>query len=400
MCPSHEGNIMPLHGSPVHGFEALDELLRTFSQQHAVPGAALAVGRAGELLYARSIGFAHVSENIPVEPHSLFRIASISKPITAVAILQQVERGHLTLDSRVWELLKLDEPTDPRWKLVTIRQLLQHTGGWDRSAGIDPMFMSIEFAAEAGSPPPAGPSEVIRAMLKRPLDFDPGTKYAYSNFGYCLLGRVLERLPSAAGRSFEQIVREEVFAPVGALSPRLGRTLTTSVDEVLYDMPAIEGEPPVLEDSVFMPGEKVAPPYGAWHLEAMDSHGGWIASAPDVVRFAMGCDEAAAEPTSNRKTLLTRPMIDEMFAKPTDYTTREPDVWYGHGWNVRTTGSGTGRNTWHLGALDGTSTILVRRSDGMTWAVLFNMRKNAQGEELARLIDPLVHGAADAVPAP
>ena len=391
---------MQLHGSPVGGFEAFDELLCSFVEQHAVPGAALAVGRAGELLYARSIGFANAEEKIPVEPHSLFRIASISKPVTAVAILQQVERGPLTLETCVWELLNLDEPTDPRWKLVTVRHLLQHTGGWDRSASFDPMFKSVEFAAEAGTPPPARPAEIIRAMLQRPLDCDPGTKYAYSNFGYCLLGRVLECLPGAAGRSYEQIVRDEVFTPVGALSPHIGRTLTTSVDEVRYSMPVIAGESPVREDSVFMPGEKVAPPYGAWHLEAMDAHGGWIASAPDLVRFAMGCDEAAVEPTSQRTSLLTRPMIEEMFAKPTDYTAKEPDVWYGHGWNVRTTGSGTGRNTWHLGALDGTSTILVRRSDGMTWAVLFNMRKNAKGEELARLIDPLVHGAANAVPAP
>ena len=353
----------------------------------------MAVGRGGEILYARSIGFANAEEKLPVEPHSLFRIASISKPITAVAILQQVERGQLTLDALVWEFLKLDEPTDPRWKSVTVRHLLQHTGGWDRSASFDPMFKSVEFATEAGTPPPAGPTEVIRAMLKRPLDCDPGTKYAYSNFGYCLLGRVLECLPSASGRSYEQIVRNEVFAPVGALSPRLGHTLTTSVDEVRYGMPVIEGESPVLEDSVFTPGEKVPPPYGAWCLEAMDSHGGWIASAPDLVRFAMGCDEAATDPNSNRQALLSRPMIDEMFAKPSRDDLKESEIWYGHGWNVRT--SGHGRNTWHMGALDGTSTILVRRSDGMTWCVLFNMRENASGEELARLIDPLVHVAAN-----
>jgi CubicO group peptidase (beta-lactamase class C family) len=389
---------MSLHGRPVAGFEAFDQLLRSFCEQHAVPGASMAIGRGGKILYARSIGFANVDEQMPVEPHSLFRIASISKPITAVAILQQVERGTLTLDTRVWELLKLDEPTDLRWKSVTVRQLLQHTGGWDRSVSFDPMFQSVEFAAEAGTPPPARPAEIIRAMLQRPLDCDPGTKYAYSNFGYCLLGRVLECLSTALGRSYEQIVRDEVFAPVGALSPRIGRTLTTSLDEVRYSMPVIEGESPVLEDSVFAPGEKVSPPYGAWHLEAMDAHGGWIASAPDLVRFAMGCDETAAEPSSMRKSLLTRSLIEEMFSKPTDYTAKEPDVWYGHGWNVRTTGSGTGRNTWHLGALDGTSTILVRRSDGMTWAVLFNMRMNSKGEELARLIDPLVHGAANAVP--
>ena len=388
---------MSLHGSPVRGFEAFDELLRSFVEQHAVPGAALAVGRAGELLYARSIGFANVDQKLPVEPHSLFRIASISKPITAVAILQQVERGQLTLSDLVWELLGLAEPTDQRWKLVTVRHLLQHTGGWDRSVSFDPMFQSVEFAAEAKVPWPADTREIISAILKRPLDFDPGTQYAYSNFGYCLLGRVLERLPTAHGRRYEQIVQNEVFAPVAAFSPRIGRTLTTSVDEVHYYMPVIPGEASVQEDSVFSPGHKVAPPYGAWHLEAMDAHGGWIASAPDLLRFAMGCDESATVPNSKRKAFLLRPTIDEMFAKPTGYEPKEPNVWYGYGWSVRTTGSGTGRNTWHMGALDGTSTILVRRSDGLTWAVLFNMRKNAQGEELARLIDPLVHVAADAI---
>ena len=105
---------MQIHGSPVTGFEAFDELLRSFASQHAVPGASIAVGRGGEILYARSIGFANLEDRIPVEPHSLFRIASLSKPVTAVAILQQVERGQLTLDTRVWELLILDEPTDPR----------------------------------------------------------------------------------------------------------------------------------------------------------------------------------------------------------------------------------------------------------------------------------------------
>ena len=382
---------MHLHGSPVAGFEGFDELLRSFVEQHAVPGVAMAVGRAGKLLYARSSGWADIDEQVPVEPHSLFRVASLSKPVTGVAILQKVEAGQLTLDARVWELLKLAEPVDPRWKAVTVRQLLQHSGGWDRHAGLDPMFMSVEFAKGAGTPPPAGPREIIAAMLKRPLDFDPGTKYAYSNFGYCLLGRVLEALPGAAGRSYEQIVRADLFAPVGALSPRLGKTLTTATDEVRYYV-----QPPETADSVFTPGKPVPLPYGAWNLEAMDSHGGWIASAPDLVRFAMGCDEAAAAANSGRVSLLSRPSINAMFAMPTGFSREDPDVWYGLGWSVRQTPGGTGRNTWHLGALDGTSTLLVRRSDGMTWCVLFNLRKNAAGEELARLIDPLMHGAANA----
>lgn len=388
---------MELHGSAVPGWEAFDDLLRAFTMQHGVAGAALAVGRAGVIEYARSIGWADIDQQIPVEPHSLFRIASLSKPVTAIAIMRQVECGALSLEGLVWEFLKLDTPHDVRWKQVTVRHLLQHTGGWDRSASFDPMFRSVEFAAEAGMSPPADPSAIIRAMLRRPLDFDPGTRYAYSNFGYCLLGRVLESLPSSQGKSYEQLVREQVLTPVGALSPRIGRTLTTQVDEVRYYMPAT-GER-VREDSVFAPGTPVDPPYGAWALEAMDSHGGWISSAPDMVRFAMGCDLPSEAVSSNvasrRPSLLNAASIASLWAEPVSYPLQDPNVWYACGWNVRRDGSGEGRNTWHLGALDGTSTLLVRRWDGMTWCVLFNQRKNVVGDELARLIDPLLHPAAN-----
>lgn len=381
-----------LHGRPAAGFESFDELLTTFVREQSVPGASLAVGRGGELCYARSIGWANVEEQLPVEPHSLFRIASISKPVTGVAILQQVEVGELKLEDRVWELLQLADPVDARWKQVTIRHLLQHTGGWDRNVSIDPMFMANEFAKEAGVPAPAGTREVIQAMLRRPLDFDPGTQYAYSNFGYCLLGRALESLPSASGKSYEQLVQENLFARVRALSPQLGRTITTAPDEVRYYV-----LPPETADSVFTPGVQVPLPYGTWNLEAMDSHGGWISSASDLVRFAMGCDTEDAQQGGQRTAFLQRGTIEEMFAQPTSFVRPDPDVWYGLGWSVRRTGSGSGRNTWHMGALDGTSTILVRRSDGWTWCALFNMRKNAAGEELARLIDPLLHVAADSI---
>ncbi len=143
-------------------------------------------------------------------------------------------------------------------------------------------------------------------------------------------------------------------------------------------------------------GKPVPPPYGAWYLEAMDAHGGWLSSAPDLVRFAAAFDRP------ERCPILKADSIRTMFARPAGLAgarkNGEPrDVYYGCGWNVRVVDAQGAIHTWHNGALDGTATILVRRSDGLCWAVLFNARANPRGQYLAKLIDPLVHDAADQV---
>ena len=113
------------------------------------------------------------------------------------------------------------EVDEKRNRRVTIRQCLQHIGGWDRSDSFDPMFQSIRIARVLGTKAPAGPGEVIRFMQKWPLDFDPGTRYAYSNYGYCLLGRVVEKI---SGHSYERYVQKHVLKPMGVTRMRVGRT--------------------------------------------------------------------------------------------------------------------------------------------------------------------------------
>ena len=96
-------------------------------------------------------------------------------------------------------MLDLEEPKkgakfDRRWREVTIHQLLQHTGGWDRDKSFDPMFHNNQICEELKIPSPALQKDIIRYMVRQPLDFNPGERYAYSNFGYCLLGRVIEKV--------------------------------------------------------------------------------------------------------------------------------------------------------------------------------------------------------------
>jgi N-acyl-D-amino-acid deacylase len=372
---------------------SFDTLMREFVSEHKVPGAALAVTCDRRLVYARGFGLANREKQEAVRPISLFRIASISKPLTAVAVLQLVEQRRLTLETKVWEFLELPQPADSRWKDVTLLHLLQHTGGWDRSVSFDPMFRARRIAGELNIPLPPTPDDIIRYMTLQKLDFDPGSRYAYSNFGYCLLGRVIERAAGTpqeekAGTKYEKYVRQHVLAPLGIRRTQLGKTLPEgrAPAEVMYYDDKERTGPAVVGQT----DESVPAPYGMWSLEAMDAHGGWIASAVDLVRFAAAFDDPQACKILQPKSIST------MFAPPTGPAAREADdspkpVYYGCGWNVRRVREGQ-INTWHTGALDGTSTLLVRRHDGKNWAVLFNT-----GGGLATRIDRLIHAAADEV---
>ena len=377
-------------------FASFDRMMRDFMREHRVPGASLAVTDQGKLVYARAYGYSDVKTREEVTLDSLFRVASISKPITAVAILQLVEQGKLKLDDKVFAVLDFEDAIktagdqfDPRQRDITIRHLLQHRGGWDRGISFDGMFRSVEFAAKLGVPAPAGPNTVIQSMLGHPLDFDPGHRYAYSNYGYCLLGRVIEKL---TGQSYEQYVREKVLAPLDIHSMRIGKTRLDGrqKNEVRYYYP---GRGP----SVFQAdlADDVPWPYGGWYLEAMDSHGAWIASANDLAKFA-----AAFDDPENCK-ILSADSIAAMFARPPglaghDEEGKQTPTFYSLGWFNRPVGEGM-QNNWHTGSLAGTATILIRRHDGRNFVALFNARSSPNASHFGRAIDPLLHRAANVV---
>src|SRR6185369_13325832 len=131
-----------------------DALMQRCLPEHGLLGAALAVAKDGRQVYARGFGWADLQSLEPVTPDARFRLASVSKPITAVAILRLAQEGRLALDDRAFDILPV-EPTprlaagaqpDPRLKQITIQHLLNHTGGWNRDRSGDPMFMSVAIA--------------------------------------------------------------------------------------------------------------------------------------------------------------------------------------------------------------------------------------------------------------
>jgi len=380
---------------------AYDELMNAFVREHRPPGAALAVAYHGRLVYARGFGHADLEKREPVRPASLFRIASISKPFTAAAVLRLIEQGKLKMEERVLPILKLEPHLDrgarmdPRWHEITVRQCLQHRGGWNRDKSFDPMgAATAEQVAKALKVRlPGHPKQIIRYTMGKPLDFTPGTAYAYSNFGYCVLGRVIE---AVSRRPYREFVAESIFAPLGIRGMRLGKNLLTdrAPGEVrYYDAQKRTGR------AISGPeiGKQVPLPYGVECIESMDANGGWIASAVDLLRFATALDDPKKSPVLKEASILS------MLAPPPGPVGHGPggqpkEAYYACGWDVRPLARQPGRYTkWHSGGLAGSSTLLVCRDDGIDWAVLFNSDSDKQGKAFADLIDPLLHKPADEI---
>ncbi len=348
------------------------QVIGSLMKKYDVPGGAVAVTHDGRLVFAKSWGFSDRDAPDLAHPDDLFRVASVSKQLTSAEILALVEQGKLSLDDKAFDLLSDIQPLpnttkNPQLAQITVRNLLQHTGGWNRGATYDPMFISPTVAAALSEPGPASCTDIIRYMLDKPLTHAPGSTYCYSNFGYCVLGRVIEKV---TGQPYDASVKSTILAPATVTRTIQGHTLLPlrADGEVLYYTFQGAG----LADSVFptMPG-KVPWPYGGWNLEAMDSHGAWIASTIDLLRFQTAIDGRRGTP------LLTNASITTMLDNPNvpscnddgSTTPADPNYWYGFGWQVNSSA-----NWWHTGSLDGTATEVVRAANGYGWAAFFNTR--------------------------
>jgi len=151
---------MPITGIAVPSMANVDVAVSKLMTEWHIPGGAVGVMKDGRLVYARGFGYADVDLQKKATPDALFRIASVTKPITKAAILKLVEQGKFSLDAPAFALLPNLSPlpgatVDPRLATITVRHLLDHTGGWDRDISGDPMFLPAQIAAATGTPAPA-----------------------------------------------------------------------------------------------------------------------------------------------------------------------------------------------------------------------------------------------------
>jgi len=256
---------IPRSGLTVKEFAELDQVVERFYRLTNSSAAAVAVSRNGELRYSRGYGWLDQKHTQPVEPTDPFRIASVSKPFTAALTYQLIADQRLKLDDPVYPLPDIDPPegklADERWKRITAAHLLDHRGGWNRETAGDPMFQLYAIKKNLKLEAAPRQRDIIRYMLGQPLQFEPGERSVYSNFGYCVLGRVCER---ASGDDYFAALDKHVLLPQKisgiALAKRpVDQRLTR---EPQYNLPADD-----------------------FDIEVMDAHGGLVATAPALCQF-------------------------------------------------------------------------------------------------------------------
>jgi len=365
---------------------AIDTEMSNFMTLRHISRGAVAVTYKSRMVFHHAYTYAPAGE-APTQLTNLFRIASLTKAFTSAGILQLIQAGKITIDQPISTILNLTNVSDTRFQKVTIRELLQHWGGWDRSISFDPMFYDFQVSAGTDQPLPTTPQMIIDFMKGVSLDHDPGTVYAYSNFGYCLLGRIIEAI---TGVPYDQYIQTNVLHPAGIWDMILGKPLLTNANaaEVDYD-DALHPIVPTVMGSNSPP--YVPLQYGGWNISSMDSHGAWLATAADLVCFSSSYDVPTNSP------LLSFAMFNLMCSIP-PYPAQDPTAasYYGAGWLVRPEGGGT-YNLWHDGDLDGTFTYTVRLANGVCWATVFNQRDDIGDQPSYDNIDPEMNAAVGSV---
>ncbi len=354
----------PVSGTGAVELSLFEEKLIEFIRQWNLAGGQVAVCKDGRLVYSRAFGYADREDSIPVNTENLFRIASSSKPITAVAVMKLIEEGKLSLGDKAFSILSNLKPLptatiDPRLYEVTVEMLLEHLGGWTLAKG-DRQVIYLRKAADAfGLPRPASAETIIRYSMGDKLEFDPGTEYCYSNFGYNILGRIIEKV---SGKSYEQFVMDEVLKPAGVNNMTLAKTraIYRKPGEVNYYTEDQEPYWSVLDEEEM----QVTTAYGGdYFIEVMDSHGGWIANAESLAKFVTSVDTK-----TNRPHILSDSTVGIMLSEPLLKPVAGATEYYAKGWDYE-----PATDTWsHAGALAGCSSYLLRFGNGVTVTAVFN----------------------------
>jgi D-alanyl-D-alanine carboxypeptidase len=335
----------------------IDKLVTDTLARTGVPSASIAIVKDGTVVYVKTYGDAKLEPKTPATTAMRYSIGSISKQFTAAAILLLQEQGKLSLDDKVAKYI----PDLTRANEVTIRQLLSHTSGyqdyWPQDYVMKPMLE------------PTSARKIMDTWAKKPLDFEPGTKWQYSNTGYVIAGAIVEKV---AGVPFFKFMQQKIFTP-------LGMTSVADIDQEL-----LKSSDPIGYKRYALGPLRVAPKEGK----------GWLFAAGQL---AMTAQDLAKWDMS---------IIEGKLMKPASYLELGREVLlknglgtnYGLGVNVS---SALGRRALsHGGEVSGfTAQNIVFPDDRVAVVVLVNQDAASTAGPIASGIPPLLFAANDATTA-
>lgn len=343
----------------------MGRLAGAFKANFRAPALSVAISRNGQFVFDQGFGMADAKESAMVNMSTLFRIASVTKPITSVTIFTLIEKGKLNLNDKVFGpsgILGTKYGKAPYKQYVTditVDHLLTHTcGGWPDDS-TDPMFRFDSWDQ---------PKLIGWTLENLPLTYPPGQHWAYSNFGYCVLGRVIEQV---TGQPYADYVASNILAPCGISNMRISGNSQRqrAPNEVVYF------------------GQYDEDPY-KMNVTRMDSDSGWLATPSSLVQFL---DHVAG---SGNIPGMLKPETIRMMTTPSPAYPTTSAARYARGWMVSDNGAG---NWWHNGSLPGSTTIMVRTSTGLCWAALANTRTEPHAQ-IDTALDELMWNMARTVP--
>ena len=340
--------------SDLKGTEKFDAAIRRFMRYWDIKGASFALMKNDSLIYAKGYGYSNIGDSIECEVKNVFRIASVSKLITAVAIMRLCETGKLSTDDFVFgeEGILCDSLflnyRDKNIKKITVDHLLRHTSGFRNPHG-DAAFNTELVAKFLGKELPLSMDDMVEYATKIRLRAKPGGYYNYSNLGYIILSKVIEEV---SGMPYETYVKDSVLAPIGCYDIHLAHNYQDEFleNEVHYyevreaePVPAFDGSDTLVMKS--RGGNDVHGLYGA---------GGWVASPVELLKLVASIDNCPV-----KKEFLSQESIDFMTAhsktlKPAGWASVSPREW------LRT------------GSMAGTSALIKAQTNGYTWVFISN----------------------------
>ena len=306
-----------------------------------IPGLSVALGHRGQLVWTRGFGKADLENDVPATKDTVYRLASISKPITAVAVMQLVEAGKIDLDKPVQDYVKLPKK---RWKL-TCRHLLSHVGGVRHYRGREILSARHYVKVE----------DALAIFRDDPLLFEPGTRYRYTTYGYNILGAAVA---SASGKRFVDYLREHVFQPAGMTHAQADDAFRIIKHRAQGYRKTRRGD---LRNAALVDTSNKVP------------GGGLCSTAADLVHFAHALMAGKLVKKATVKQMWTR--VTTADGKP---------IRYGMGFTMF---RGKKRRVGHGGAQPRVRTLLVIQPDDQ---VVVSLMSNLEGSKLMPVADKLI----------
>ena len=358
--------------------EKLDRQIEKFLKRWEIKGASFAVMKDEKLIYAKGYGWADEEKGERMEVSHILRIASVSKLITAAGIMKLCEDSKLSLDDKVFGPSGILNDScfqnirDKRMLKITVEQLLRHKAGFTLHRG-DPLFSVATLMKWEKWDVPPDTDRMIEYVLSERLGYNPGSGTRYSNVGYLILSKIIEK---TSGMGYEEYIQKNILHPAGCYDFHIAKNYYQEKygNEVRYYEPSNE---PLVEHFDGS-GRMVRRCYGGNNIEALLGAGAWVASPTELLKFVAAIDG--------------RPGVQDILsAESISIMTKSGASMLPIGW------SKTNRSYWsRTGSLSGSSAIIKYQEDGLAWVFITNT-SSWKGSKFPNYIDYMVRNASSKI---